>query len=232
MPYRHNQTALLVRKQVLESEIRDLEDRSREYERLRKEERNRQREIEDINSVLGESRPVKRSLTLLDNVRVAAPCTKAWEAMKGDERVRFCDACAKNVYNLSALTAKEAEALLLEKEENICVRLYRRSDGTVLTADCPVGAEVRRSRNRVAGIVAAASAAVAAVSVAGLRSQASSAPHPNVAHYSGTIVDATPALVGWSAGEPSFTRNPDGSYPTAEELFQKDYDFAMKRAKR
>jgi hypothetical protein len=88
--------------------------------------------------------------------------------MIGDERVRFCAHCAKNVYNLSALPRHEAEALLLEKEGKLCVRLYKRADGTVLTSDCPVGVR-RRRRRRIAalavggGLAAAAAASANAV---------------------------------------------------------------------
>jgi hypothetical protein len=59
--------------------------------------------------------------------------------MRGDDRVRFCDSCSKSVYNLSKLTMAEATALIRESEGRLCLRLYRRADGTVLTADCPVG---------------------------------------------------------------------------------------------
>jgi hypothetical protein len=78
-------------------------------------------------------------IPLLDNIRVASPCSASWEAMRGDERVRFCGACQKSVYNLSGMTRAEAERLVRETEGRLCVRFYRRRDGTVLTSDCPVG---------------------------------------------------------------------------------------------
>ncbi len=59
--------------------------------------------------------------------------------MHGDERVRFCDQCSLHVYNLSAMSRQAAEALISEKEGHLCVRLYRRADGTVLTTDCGGG---------------------------------------------------------------------------------------------
>jgi hypothetical protein len=74
--------------------------------------------------------------------------------MAGDRRVRFCPYCRQNVYNLSGMTAAEATALLREKERTPCVRFYRRRDGTVLTADCPVG--VRRIAGDASGWVVAA----------------------------------------------------------------------------
>jgi hypothetical protein len=85
-----------------------------------------------------------------DQVRIASPCHKRWSDLDldGDERVRFCSLCQKNVYNLSALTRADAEALIREKEGRLCVRFFRRSDGTILTADCPVGARRLRLRQR------------------------------------------------------------------------------------
>ena len=53
----------------------------------------------------------------LHDMRVAAPCRASWEKMAGDERVRFCEECALNVYNLSAMTAQEAEMPKIAAEE-------------------------------------------------------------------------------------------------------------------
>ncbi len=76
-------------------------------------------------------------LPVLENLVIATPCKAPWSAMSGDDRVRFCHDCRLNVYNLSAMTRAEAEALVREKEGRLCVRFYRRKDGTVLTRDCP-----------------------------------------------------------------------------------------------
>jgi hypothetical protein len=86
----------------------------------------------------------------LDNLRVATPCHASWEAMKGDERARFCGECRKHVYNLSAMSRAEATSLLAERGETLCVRFYQRADGTVLTGDCPVGVRLIRRRMRLA----------------------------------------------------------------------------------
>jgi hypothetical protein len=82
----------------------------------------------------------------LDNVRIASPCRADWDAMQGDNRVRFCAECGKNVYNLSALTRPEAEALVTEKEGRMCVRFYQRADRSALTSDCPVGVRIKTVR--------------------------------------------------------------------------------------
>jgi hypothetical protein len=80
----------------------------------------------------------------LESLEVATPCRANWNKMQGDERTRYCGSCAKNVYNLSGMTRAEAEALVRSREGEICIRLMRRADGTVLTSDCPVGMQPAR----------------------------------------------------------------------------------------
>ena len=75
----------------------------------------------------------------LDHIKIASPCSADWNEMRGNDRQRYCSECKLNVYNLSEMTRREAENLLFEKEGKMCVRLYKRSDGTVITQDCPVG---------------------------------------------------------------------------------------------
>lgn len=100
---------------------------------------------------------------LLANLRVASPCPARWADMLGDDRARFCAQCEKHVYNLSELSAVQATTLIQEKEGQLCARFYQRADGTILTADCPVGAgRVHKRVKRLAG----AAAALVAVSFA------------------------------------------------------------------
>ena len=82
----------------------------------------------------------------LEQVRVAAPCRADWEQMVGDERMRYCDQCSLHVYNLSGMTRREAEALVASAEGRLCVRFYRRADGTILTRNCPVGLSALKRR--------------------------------------------------------------------------------------
>jgi hypothetical protein len=104
-------------------------------------------EAEEKLAAIGKAR--NPSHPKLEDVRVAAPCHVSWDTMVGDDRVRFCGRCEKNVYNLSAMPREEAEAFIADRAGNICVRLYKRTDGTVLTEDCPVGVK-RRRRVRLA----------------------------------------------------------------------------------
>ena len=93
----------------------------------------------------------------IDRLRIASPCPASWARMTGDDRVRLCDLCNLHVYNLAELTRTEAESLIANTEGRICARLYRRSDGTVMTKDCPVGLRaLRRRAAKVAGLAFAA----------------------------------------------------------------------------
>ena len=99
---------------------------------------------------------MKHSLPILENARIASPCSMSWNAMRGDDRTRFCNACEKNVYNLVAMTDDEVTALIHEKEGRLCVRLYQRPDGTLITSDCPAGLRAaRRKLARAVGAIAA-----------------------------------------------------------------------------
>ncbi len=89
---------------------------------------------------------MKRFTSPLRNVKVASPCPADWDRMIGDERARFCGQCELNVYNLSAMSTLEAESLIARTEGRLCVRYYRRKDGSIITQDCPVGLRALRQR--------------------------------------------------------------------------------------
>jgi len=94
----------------------------------------------------------------LNHVRIAAPCPADWDQMLGNERVRFCSQCSLNVYNLSGMTRADAESLIARTEGRLCVRFYRRSDGSIITKDCPVG--LRAIRRRMSYVAKAISSTV------------------------------------------------------------------------
>ena len=97
-----------------------------------------------------------------DRIRVARPCNSSWDLMTGDGRKRHCSNCSKDVYNVEGLSRDEAMDLLMEGEGTVCMRLYRRPDGTILTADCQ-GSRAVVGRSRLKVVAAAAAAAVAVV---------------------------------------------------------------------
>ena len=101
----------------------------------------------------------------LSNIRIASPCPADWNKMVGDERVRHCDECNLNVYNLSAMTERQVHALIAESSgQRLCTRFYRRTDGTVLTQDCPWS--FRAMRRKASRLGAAILTALMSVTVA------------------------------------------------------------------
>jgi hypothetical protein len=162
MSYRDDVSAKREEAERIARELRDVRRQMNEIEALSEKERELDRALTAASRDAGRAR-AKVSLPLLGNVRVASPCHERWEEMDGDARVRHCGKCDKNVYDLSAMTADAAESLLAEYGQNLCVRFYRRPDGTVMTADCPVGARRKRIRNTVIGVGAAAMSAFAGV---------------------------------------------------------------------
>ena len=114
----------------------------------------------------------------LDYVRVAAPCNVDWDSMFGDERIRFCAQCKLNVYNLSDMTKSEAEQLVASADGRLCIRYYMRSDGSIITNNCPVG--LRKIKRRLSRVATAISSAVvsflAGVGIYGLVNSDSSPP--------------------------------------------------------
>jgi hypothetical protein len=89
----------------------------------------------------------------LDRIKIASPCTADWRFMLGNNEVRYCGQCNKNVYNLSAMTRGQAETLIRRMEGRLCVRYYMRRDGTIINSDCPVG--LRAFKQRVSRITTA-----------------------------------------------------------------------------
>lgn len=86
---------------------------------------------------------------LMRNTQIAAPCSVKWDDMTGDDIARMCAQCNLHVVNTFMLTDEEVLASLqrIHKGERICMRVYRRADGTFMTRNCPVG--IQRIRERV-----------------------------------------------------------------------------------
>jgi hypothetical protein len=154
MSYRDDLEAIQAQVQQLEGELQEVRRERARLAQVALEEPRLVTELDRLRRTLHARAP--RHLPLLDDVRVASPCHERWDAMTGDDQTRHCARCDKNVYNLSAMTREAAEALLRQREGKLCVRYFRRVDGTILTADCPVG--VRRKRVQ---LVAAAGAMTA-----------------------------------------------------------------------
>ncbi|WP_437653012.1 hypothetical protein [Sorangium sp. So ce1182] len=151
-PYRDDADALKARHAQLVEELAVIKERVGELSALQQAQQRLEQELSTVRQRL-DGITARRGLPLLDSLRVASPCNASWDEMAGDDRVRFCQRCEKNVYNLSEMPRDEAERLVRAAAGEMCVRLYQRADGTVLTADCPVGVNRRRVRNMAAAAV-------------------------------------------------------------------------------
>lgn len=133
----------------------DLDALDARHDALNNELASKTRELDDATKLLEQAR-ARAKLPILDNIRIASPCRADWNAMTGDEHARHCNQCDKQVFNLSEMTRPEAEALIVEKQGQLCARYYKRHDGTIITSDCRIGVVAGRKRK----IIAAASLAL------------------------------------------------------------------------
>ncbi len=96
---------------------------------------------------------------------VPKPCHADWSAMSGDERKRFCGECGKHVYNLSAMTEREAQNFADETQGRECVAYVRTDDGLMQSPNF-----IERLILRIAGWKPAFATALVAILPAALAS--------------------------------------------------------------
>jgi hypothetical protein len=132
MSYRDDLDALSARHAALDGEVAE-----------------KAKERDQVASLLEDAK-ARAKLPVLPNITVATPCRADWNQMVGDERVRHCGGCDKDVFNLSAMTREEAEALVVAKAGDLCARYYQRHDGTIILKDCSVGVAQKRKRRVIA----------------------------------------------------------------------------------
>lgn len=99
---------------------------------------------------------MKRSI--LDRVRVAAPCGEDWNEMRGSNEIRFCSHCERSVHNLSQMTRRDAERLVAKSQGRLCVRYVSRADRKIITTSDfrPLHKITRRASRLTAGAFTAA----------------------------------------------------------------------------
>ncbi len=112
---------------------------------------------------------MRRALPIVTTL-IAAPCDVPWDTMTGDHRTRHCAACKRDVHNLSAMTSAEAEAFMYALAPSPidghvpCISVFQRTDGTILTTDCPIGLTARRRRSLLIATLSIGSVALLAMS--------------------------------------------------------------------
>ncbi|WP_053231311.1 hypothetical protein [Sandaracinus amylolyticus] len=177
-PYRDRHDALVWRRRALARELDEAERAVARRDRVA-------RRLSVIDDVLrDEARP------MLESLEIARPCKARWEDMQGDDVVRRCQRCDREVYDLARMTRAEAEALFARADESPCVRLRRRADGRVITADCPVEAPTLLARLATAGVAGALAGGAASVAVAMMTPAGT---HDRARRAEPTVVAAPPA---------------------------------------
>lgn len=114
----------------------------------------------------------------LDSIDVQSPCNESWDEMFGNDEVRFCSHCAKNVHNISAMTRKKAEELIKKSEGKLCVRYVKNPEGKLITAP-PKLAQITRRAAIAAGVLATSlTLSTMAYSQGGIRPNRSKSTQP------------------------------------------------------
>ncbi|HZS38433.1 MAG TPA: hypothetical protein VFF06_16475 [Polyangia bacterium] len=81
---------------------------------------------------------IRRSLlSQMTGEPLAKSCDVPWSAMAGGERFRRCAECEREVWNLSAMTAREAEVRLLNASEWPCINYRVDRDGNLVSREEP-----------------------------------------------------------------------------------------------
>jgi ankyrin repeat protein len=89
------------------------------------------------------------------SLRVDKPCNQAWEEMTGNDTVRFCSHCAKNVNFISGMTRREARRVVKRSSGRLCIRYEKDStSGQPLFADSLIQI-TRRAPRLAAGVLGA-----------------------------------------------------------------------------
>jgi hypothetical protein len=70
------------------------------------------------------------------------PCPMDWNAMAGDDRVRHCSSCLKNVHDLTAMSPDVVASLIQSESAGLCVRVWKGADGTLNVSGCPAPSAV------------------------------------------------------------------------------------------
>ncbi len=152
-----------------------------------------------------------RKTNRLELLQIPKPCPSDWEKMMGDDRKRFCIACHKYVYNLSAMSRREAEALIEDSQGKVCARFTRLADGQVITHEPPIILHhINRRPSPIAAAIVTAmlslSPAIAAPQPSQINNQAVSQTETSgpknpidsqgsMARFHGTVLDAYKAVI-------------------------------------
>lgn len=147
-------------------------------------------------------------------VPIAAPCRRDFAAMPAAGKSRYCDACQKDVHDLSSMTELEARAFLADARA-VCVRVAADAEGAPIFVRPSPGfvplANLRMPKG-TRGLLRAGALAVSVAAASACSSGSNAAPAPQVptaevmGEYVPDQVDvrpSDPAIPAPSATQPS-----------------------------
>ena len=142
-PYRDGADAKLARMRNLEAWLARLDEAEAMRGTLERERR-----------LLEESIRHERDV-LRARVTQTTRCSVKWQDMQGDDAVRRCGRCHREVHDLARLSRNDAEAVLARAQhaENA---LHTRPDGRVVMGACPRSERAQTVRAVAAGVIAGA----------------------------------------------------------------------------
>ena len=88
---------------------------------------------------------------LSEQLKVKSPCSSTWDAMIGNDQVRFCEHCSLRVHNISQLTPKRVRALVAKTHGRLCVRYQSLPDGLPILKTIPTPLhQIHRKASKIA----------------------------------------------------------------------------------
>ena len=115
-----------------------------------------------------------KSVRSFDRITIPAPCDADWDAMSGNDQVRFCEHCNLHVTDLSSMTRPEAMRLVARSRGRLCVRYVQRANGDILTKQIPQ--QLHRISRRASRIAAGAFSATLSLASAAAQPRSDANP--------------------------------------------------------
>jgi outer membrane protein OmpA-like peptidoglycan-associated protein len=140
-------------------------------------------------------------------MRIVEACDIPWDMLRGRGRVRFCQACGKEVHDLTSMTDSEARAYLFLRGGRLCSRSPADSEGSVRLPETRARTGVRA----LPLLVATLSATMTACSGAPIASEANATAAPSCQTMPGSSVAlaAPPATLSPTADDADGDGVPD-----------------------
>ena len=80
---------------------------------------------------------------------IAAACDSEWKDMEGTEQFRTCQKCKLMVFDVKRMSLDDAKSLIFTREGKDAEAFYKRTDGTFLTSNCPIGVRNKKIKVQV-----------------------------------------------------------------------------------